>query len=75
MEYLLLEDGTVRVVPEIDTYDVVESLLNAEPGSSHYWLSKEGVWRVSNISPLGDRETERLEGGPPDMVKLAAMLE
>lgn len=75
MEYLLLEDGTVRVVPEIDTYDVVESLLNAEPGSSHYWLSKEGVWRVSYLTSVGARRTDRLDVDPPDMVKLATMLE
>lgn len=75
MEYLLLQDGSVRVVPEIDTYDVVEALLKAEPGIKHYWLSREGVWRVSYLSSMGARRTDRLDVDPPDMVKLAAMLE
>ena len=75
MEYLLLVDGSVKVVPEADTYEAVMVMLKDEPNSKHYWHSKEGVWRVSNISPLGDRETYRLDTDPPDMVKLAVMLE
>lgn len=75
MEYLLLSDGSVKVVPNTNIYPEVIDMLHAHPGSVHYWENGEGLWRKTYITALGARKTEILEVSPPDMVKLAAMLE
>lgn len=75
MEYLLLSDGSVRVVPDTQIYPEVEDMLHAHPGSVHYWVNDKGWWRKTYISALGARKTEILKVSPPDMVLLAAMLE
>lgn len=75
MEYLLLATGGVLPVDKQDDYTGVEKCMREYPGSEHYWCSQEGVWRRSFINAYVVRKTEILWDGPPEVIKLAAMLE
>jgi len=75
MEYLLLSNGGVIPVDEQDNYTDVESCMREYPGSEHYWRGQSGIWRRSFINVYDVRKTEILRSGPPEVIKLAAMLE
>ena len=73
MEYMLLLDGSVKVFDMIQEVPDVLIAMAANGGVAYYWRTSWGWGEITLSTNL--EEGGKAIADPPDVIKLAAMLE